>query len=254
MMLLHHVGRRLILALLVVALAVPLAAPPTAAAYNWSRTLKQGMRGSDVKELQIRIAGWAADRPTKTYLAVDGAFGPATAAAVRRFQKAYGLSVDGIVGPETQRALNRLESADGSTAHFDWREFHSKDGSGFSGGKVAAATVKENVRRLMYKLEALRKKSGDRPIIIASGFRSINHNRKVGGASNSQHMYGNGADIVVSGQSKDRTFELATTSGFSGIFLYRDTNHTHVDSRIEYPYGARFYCWDRNATSGCDPN
>ena len=52
----------------------------------------------------------------------------------------------------------------------------------------------------MYKLEALRKKAGNAPVIINSA-RSINHNRNVGGASNSMHTYGIAADIVVSGRA-----------------------------------------------------
>jgi zinc D-Ala-D-Ala carboxypeptidase len=247
----QHFAHRLILALLAAILAVPLIAPSSAAAYSWPRTLRRGMQGADVKELQIRVAGWAADSPKQTYVALDGAFGPGTEAAVKRFQRAYSLVADGVVGPATQRVLNSLQSLDGSTAHFEWSEFYSHDGKGFSGGKVAPATVRENVRRLMYKLEAVRKKAGNRPITIVSGFRSISHNQSVRGASNSQHMYGDAADIIISGKTKYQTYDLGTISGFSGIFLYKTTNHTHVDSRIEYPYGARFYCWDRNANGHC---
>src|SRR5689334_6924931 len=79
-------------ALLALTLLVPFVSSGTVAvgaqssAYPWSRTLRQGMSGADVVELQIRVAGWAADGPAQTYIALDGAFGPGTAAAVRRFQ------------------------------------------------------------------------------------------------------------------------------------------------------------------------
>ncbi|GGA48921.1 muramoylpentapeptide carboxypeptidase [Kroppenstedtia guangzhouensis] len=232
---------RVLVFVFALALILPVAMPSQVDAYSWSRTLKRGDSGADVRELQIRVAGWAADSPSRTYVAVDGVFGPATEAAVKRFQRAYGLTVDGVVGPDTQRVLNSLESSDGSTAHFAWSEFYSKDGSGFSGGNANSAAVKENVRRLMYKLEALRKKAGNAPVIINSGFRSINHNRNVGGASNSMHTYGIAADIVVSGKTPAQVREIAKTCGFSGIKRY--SSFVHVDSRIEYPYGAQTWWW-----------
>lgn len=228
-------------ATLAVAIGAGLALPGTAAAYNWTRTLRRGHSGSDVREAQIRVAGWAADSPSRTYVAVDGAFGPNTEAAVKRFQRGYGLTVDGIVGPQTQNVLNWLEDSDGSTRHFAWSEFHSKDGSGFSGGKVSASTVKENVRRLMYKLEAERRKAGNNPVHINSGFRSISHNNAVGGASNSQHMYGIAADHWVENRSPYDVQQIDKTCGFSGIIRY--SSFVHADSRVEYPYGAQYWYW-----------
>lgn len=221
--------------------AVGLGTATTAQAYSWTRTLREGDSGADVRELQIRVAGWAADGASRTHVAVDGAFGPGTRAAVARFQSAYGLGADGVAGPQTHTALNALESSDGSTANFNFSEFQSKDGAGFSGGKVAAATVQENVRRLMYKLEAVRRKAGNAAITINSGFRSANHNANVGGASNSQHMYGIAADIVISGRSVSQAISYAQSSGFSGIIRY--STFTHVDSRAEYSYGSTAYYW-----------
>lgn len=222
------------------ALAVPLLSS-AAQAYSWTRTMQQGQTGADIKELQIRVAGWAADSASHTYVAVDGDFGPGTLAAVKRFQSAYGLSVDGVAGPATQSKLNALESSDGSTLHFNWTEFESQDGSGFSGGKVSAATVKENVRRLMYKLEAVRVKIGNVPITVNSGFRSIAHNAAVGGASNSMHLYGVAADLDASVGTLT-LYRKAETSGFSGLETH-NTDHQHVDSRVEYPYGSQSWWW-----------
>jgi hypothetical protein len=208
------------------------------------RVLRQGASGADVVELQIRVAGWAADGPSQTFVGVDGSFGPQTAAAVRRFQAAHGLAVDGVAGPATLSALDRLASADGSTAHFDWSEFTSHDGSGFGGGRVGEAEVRENVRRLMWKLEALRRKGGDRPVTVNSGFRSIAHNQAVGGASNSMHMFGVAADVAVSGLTTRQVYRIAETSGFSGLEAFTNS-WQHCDSRVEHPnYGSGSWWWE----------
>lgn len=61
--------------------------------------LRQGATGAPVGELQQRLNAHGA------HLAVDGIFGPATAAAVRSFQTSQRLAVDGIVGPQTWAKL-----------------------------------------------------------------------------------------------------------------------------------------------------
>ncbi|WP_301859930.1 peptidoglycan-binding protein [uncultured Megasphaera sp.] len=60
-----------------------------------------GMTGSVVQSVQYMLmdTGYLAD-------GADGAFGPATEAAVKRFQADYGLDVDGIVGSQTMAALS----------------------------------------------------------------------------------------------------------------------------------------------------
>src|SRR6185503_5665878 len=123
--------------------ATPFLLASTANAFAWGRTLKQGLSGSDVLELQIRVAGWASDSAAKTRVSLDGDFGPGTAAAVKRFQRAYGLAADAVVGPNTRAKLNALESSDGSTAHFNFSEFTDRSTGTFSGGKLSAAATKE---------------------------------------------------------------------------------------------------------------
>jgi len=67
-------------------------------------TLRRGAKGELVRRLQAALRG-AGFGPAK----IDGDFGPATDAAVRRFQSAKGLWPDGIVGPKTWAKLNLLK-------------------------------------------------------------------------------------------------------------------------------------------------
>ncbi|MFI0942600.1 D-Ala-D-Ala carboxypeptidase family metallohydrolase [Streptomyces sp. NPDC021020] len=212
----------------------------SASAYSWPRTLQQGMTGADVTELQIRVAGWASAGPAHTRVAIDGDFGPGTATAVRLFQSAYGLASDAVAGPATQAQLNALQQSDGSTVHFNFSEFTDRVSGTFSGGKVSAAAAKENARRLMYKLEALRKKLGNVPVTVNSGFRSIAHNASVGGASDSMHLYGTAADLGVAGVANKTVYQRAETCGFSGLETYTE-DHQHVDSRADL---GRAWWWE----------
>ncbi|MCH7811444.1 MAG: peptidoglycan-binding protein [Chloroflexi bacterium] len=193
------------------------------------------------REIQIRVEGYAADSPQRVYLKIDGIFGAKTRAAVMRFQRAYGRAVDGIAGPQTTAALRQLERSGGDTAHFRWREFESRDGQSFSGGRETGRRLRENVRRLMWKLEALRQKAGDQPVTINSGFRSVAHNRAVGGARNSQHMYGIAADLSMATRTPRQVQALAKSCGLSAVIRYRA--HVHVDSRAEYRYNAGAWYW-----------
>ena len=70
------------------------------------------------------------------------------------------------------------------------------------------------------------------PITINSGRRCHDYNEKIGGAFNSQHKYGNAADIVVSGVSPSAVANWLDACPLSGhIGLGRYDTFTHLDVR-----------------------
>ena len=194
--------------------------------YTWNRTLSQGSSGDDVTQLQIRVAGWVTSGERLSY---DGQYGARTAAAVQKFQAAYGLTTDGVAGPATFSKIYALQDADCTPVHFSYAELN-KCNSDWSGGAVSAATAKSNALRTLWKLEAMRHALGDVPITISSGFRSRACNNAVGGSATSRHLYGDAADLVGS-PSLCRLAQQARTHGFSEILgpgYPGHNDHTHV--------------------------
>lgn len=63
--------------------------------------LSEGMRGENVRDLQTYLARISTIIPEIPTIAVDGIYGPATANAVRVFQRLYSIPVSGSVGPIT---------------------------------------------------------------------------------------------------------------------------------------------------------
>ncbi|MDG9702244.1 D-Ala-D-Ala carboxypeptidase family metallohydrolase [Streptomyces sp. DH37] len=227
---------RLILSVVMIAAAALVGTVTTAGTahadecYTWNRTLSQGMSGSDVAELQVRVSGYPG---YGSVLAIDGSYGPATAAAVKRFQAAYGLSADGVAGPQTFSKIYALQDADCTPAHFSYAELNQCN-STWSGGAVSAATAKRNALISMWKLEAMRHALGDAPIRVTSGFRSYSCNSAVGGASNSRHLYGDGVDLGAGSHTLCRMAQQARNHGFNGILgpgYPGHNDHTHVDHR-----------------------
>lgn len=245
-------------------LALVLAIPAQAGAYEFTRVLQEGATGADVRALQIRVAGWF-PRKDQKLLRIDGVFGHRTTRAVKRFQRAYELTVDGVAGDEVYARIDRIESRDGSTSHFDWSEFKQNDNSAcsaaanayagtFKGGMVAPKLVRRSVRRLMWRLEALRRKSGRNPVGINSGFRSVEYNDCIGGARASQHMYGTAADNRVAEVDNHRARNVARRSQFHGIACYARLSHNHLDLRIHNRWAAesRHWWWPEQDEDGRD--
>ncbi len=98
-----------ILLVLAVALAIPLATRSTANA----EVIKQGSSGATVRTIQTKLKNWGYYTGS-----VDGIFGSKTKSAVMYFQRRNGLVADGIVGTKTAKALGiTLSSSSSSTTN-----------------------------------------------------------------------------------------------------------------------------------------
>jgi putative chitinase len=105
--------------------------------------MQRGSKGDAVTQLQEAL------RDLNFAVAVDGAFGPGTEAAVSRFQSEHGLAADGIVGPATSVALWRQQQEKNVQRYLKnydeegARPTHFETGSGFNiaGGEAAQATL-----------------------------------------------------------------------------------------------------------------
>ena len=92
-------------------------------------------------------------------------------------------------------------------------------------------------RRLVHALQELRDLAGA-PITVTSGLRCEAYNESVGGAEQSQHLYGRAADIVIQGLhpvEMERLAEKVTRLRTGGIGVYPHNGFIHVDVRLNGP-------------------
>ena len=114
------------------------------------------------------------------------------------------------------------------TKNFSLSEFDCKDGT------EMPSELLPNVLELAESLQELREMLNS-PIRINSAYRSLEHNTKIGGSTNSQHLFGKAADIVVKGKTPSQVatmIKLLILEGKmkqGGIGVY--DNFTHYDVR-----------------------
>ena len=112
--------------------------------------------------------------------------------------------------------------------HFSKEEFDCNDGS------EMPTNVLQNIEDLVDELEIIRK-FFNKSITINSGYRSESYNKSIGGASKSQHLLGNAADIVIEGVEPDIVADAIEGLNRIGVIkiggLGRYDTFTHVDIR-----------------------
>ena len=112
---------------------------------------------------------------------------------------------------------------DGTTyipKNFRVREFRCQDGSD-------VVFIESDLVDILQKIRDHFGKS----VTITSAFRTASHNKKVGGATYSQHLYGTAADIKVSGVTASAVADFAETLMPNTGGIGRYSTFTHVDVR-----------------------
>ncbi len=180
----------------------------------------------------------------------DGIYGPQTKAAALAFQKAYGgIAQDGDPrGPETQNALldavfqgkARYDAQEDTEAEKDqpydyWDEIQFFTRGEFActcNGRYCSGFPVEPDAKLVQTLDAIRRHFG-KPISPNSAIRCPQRNAQVGGAANSQHMYGRACDFSIAGEKPGDIAAYAQSllpdTGGIGIYPWG----VHIDTRAD---------------------
>lgn len=184
---------------------------------------------------------------------VDGIWGPQSKAATVKLQKKLGIDADGDFGQNTEgEALNAMfaeqqldgiptvsekETVTGDSLatgtfwdeieYFGPIEFACKCGdyhAPYCDGYPHA------IQPLLVRIADRARKHFGQPITIISGLRCQQHNKDSKGHENSQHMYGEAADVYVWGVNPDTV--LAWFQSQSDVrYAYRiaGSNNIHFD-------------------------
>jgi Putative peptidoglycan binding domain len=142
-------ARTIRLALALGALLAFLLAPTADAARYGSRTLKQGMHGSDVKTLQ-KLLTKSGQRTVR-----DGEFGRSTKRSVKRFEREQDMSVNGVV---TRRDARRIKSAAKAADVEDTTPAPDKAKLGRNGLAIAPTSAPERVKQVIDAANKIAKK------------------------------------------------------------------------------------------------
>jgi len=118
--------------------------------------------------------------------------------------------------------------------YFTYEEFDSPDIQG--SGQMMCDTIIE-------MLDVVRAEYG-KPIRISSGYRTEEHNQKVGGVSNSSHLKGLAVDIKVkNGRERYELLNILTK------YFYRigiGNSFIHVDIDLDKPQNVIWTYWKRS--------
>jgi peptidoglycan hydrolase-like protein with peptidoglycan-binding domain len=174
------------------------------------RTLKQGMRGHDVRVLQgyLTVAGY----PTS----IDGDFGPGTKANVVKFESGHQLPANGVVTYAQSRVLRQVVA------------------TALAGGAVTKATINSDgtatapagAPPAVQAMIAAANKIIDKPYIYAGGHGRWNDNGYdcSGAVSFALH----GAGMLSSPEDSTELESYGSPGPGKWVTIYADASHTWI--------------------------
>ena len=171
---------------------------------------------------------------------IDGVWGTLSKTAMEAFKADFkGFDTPNIPDDAPEKALKhavaydlfKTEPVKDETGTFwDEIEYFTRDEFKCKcGGKYCKGYPHEPDERMVKTVNQLRKNLGV-PITIVSGLRCKTWNAIQGGVSNSQHMYGEAADIYARGVSQSRVeAELDKIGGVRYHYAIAGSNNVHFD-------------------------
>ena len=163
---------------------------------------------------------------------IDGVDGPKTRRALSAFSGDYGVGADGLVGAVagTVPRVRKEEDFWTEIPNFSREEFRCKCGGQFCGG------FQHEPQETMVRIAQKVRSHFDAPVHIISGLRCPEWNRRQGGKENSQHIYGEAADIWVSGVDWETVLDYVQSLP-EVRFAYHIDGSSNV--HFDLPKGAR---------------
>jgi peptidoglycan hydrolase-like protein with peptidoglycan-binding domain len=174
------------------------------------RTLRQGMRGHDVRVLQgyLTVAGYATS--------IDGDFGPTTKSNVIKFETAHQLTGDGIVTYATSRVLRQVVA------------------TALAGGAVSKATINSDgtatapagAPPAVSAMIAAANQIIDKPYIYAGGHGRWND--KGYDCSGAVSFALHGAGMLSSPEDSTELESYGAPGPGKWVTIYANSNHTWI--------------------------
>ena len=172
----------------------------------------------------------------------DGIMGPVTRDELKKFQKSFGLVMTGEFDSDTQKALKHAVAydmfapeKDTSIAEDWWGEiqYFAREEFACKCGRYHAPYCDgypHEIQKLLVQIADRARKHFGQPIDVVSGLRCDRHNLESDGTINSQHKYGEAADVCVRGVSQKTALDwFLSQKDVRYAYAIENSSNVHFD-------------------------